>query len=564
MCLIFIDQIFSSVLTKPKNRILNYENQKKDIRKSDDIPSRRIEEPERSLRRSVVKRKERKTEDEETVDSEEQYESQAEDWTEQDDFGEESELWEHSKSNAGTFGHSVSERRKKEELDRIHFPQNPEQFENRQEFILAIIDKLNQALKTQEHVLQIEVDRNDIQDTLYLLEGYKELRDYNQNLAVDSIDEEDEDLDYEAYGDNEEGDNTEGNEEDELFEGDDNEDNLHIEDEAGKIAHGEEHLTGEGENGEENWEALEENLEEQEHPHTETETDVLNHHDEENNHVNNTLEKTEEHHELHKEEVSEENENENEHEMNYDKLPDLLVVVEGIMKTFNNLFSDFPKEPNAQNQEEREKQLEHTYDQLNEFIEEVYTKKETIDSEMEYLIDHVDAIKFTRLDVLDFYHYKSLFEEIENNVLEDNDDWNSKVKILDIEVSEFVSHVKDISRSLNNAESAQLIIWNETEFIKKQLESEKALSINEKISGLPSLIQKMLNVKFDIDLFLNQISLKLKLVRNQKKQFKTTLVDMQVYTGVDGLGGSLRKSNQYILSIAISMFALMLAFFKTD
>lgn len=571
--MIIIKNIQSSVLTKPKNRILNVES-KNSLKNNRNMNQkiRRIHLPHQINKNSkdYVKKHGRHTEDEDLGGGFEDDFGEGNDWSESDDFipdDEEEEdveyLGEYSEATPGPIGDSASERRRREEKEAQQFPQDPEQFEDRQEFIMMIVAKFDEALKSSEHVLQIEIDRNDIQDAKIMLEGYHELRDYNQTVAVDSMneeeDEEEDELDYEADEaeapeDTEE--NPEGTEEDELFnEEDQEEEGIDVQEEALHVAEGEEHLTGEGENGEENWDILEEQIEQDENQEPMTEEEVLNQHDAQDQEPHHEETQPEE---LHTEEESEEEKG----FITYDKLPDLLLVVEGLLKTFNEIFTDFPKEPQTHDPEAVEAELEKSYNRINEFITRIYNHKEPIDSEMKYLIDHINLIKFSKLEVLNFYHFQHLYEEMESEVLDDDENWNQKNSVLDIEVNEFINHVKEIEKDLNDVESSQLMIWNETDFIKKQLESENALTINDKISGLPSLIQKLLNIKFDIDLYLNQISLKMKIIRNQKKQFKETMVDMRAYVGVDGQ--SLRRNKSSEVFVYSSMIILIIALFKFD
>lgn len=509
---------------------------------------RRVYQPHRSYDRNYVKKHGRRTENEHDVN---------EDWSESDDFvpnNEDEHVEDFSDANNDDVEESEAESIQE---DNHNFPQDPEQFSNKQDFIINLITKLNEALNGNEHVLQIEIERNDVVDAKDLLEEYQDLRDYNQTLAIDSMGDDEEqpsDDDLNNEHDVESHEEAEDNEEAELFSEKEEEEHeqedlipeeqgLRIEDEALHVAKGEEHLAGDGKSGEENWEVLDNHMQDSEHQHG-TEEHIAH-----------------EHNEGHSEELHT-TEEENSEEITIDKLPDLLLVVEGLLKTFNQIFTDFPKEPQTHNPEKVEEELENTYKKINQFITSIYSKKDSIESEMKFLIDNIDIIKFTKLDILNFYHYKHLYEELESEVLDDDDNWKQKNNVLDIEINEFIFHVKEIQKNLNDTESAQLMIWNETSFIKDQIESEHAFSINDRIAGLPSLIQKLLNIKFDIDLYLNQISLKIKLLRNQKKQFKETMVDMRTYVGVDGI--NLRRSKSSNTLLYSSMIILIITFFKFD
>lgn len=217
-------------------------------------------------------------------------------------------------------------------------------------------------------------------------------------------------------------------------------------------------------------------------------------------------------------------------EANFDQLPNMMVVAEGLMKIYNELFLDFPKESNdAQSSAE----LEKVYESIKTFIQDIVNRKDQLFKEVDYEKAHLEAVGYSREEVLGYYNFKSLWENLEHQASPNDEDWIQKKKILDLETSEFVTNIKSAMSSVTNVESQQDLIWNETVFIRDQMASEKAVSVKEKVTGLPSLVEKLLDIKFKIDENLNQLSLALKNVHAQKREFKEQLVGMQMYLGVN-------------------------------
>ena len=218
-------------------------------------------------------------------------------------------------------------------------------------------------------------------------------------------------------------------------------------------------------------------------------------------------------------------------EANFDQLPNMMVVAEGLMKIYNELFLDFPKESNDT---QSSAELEKVYEGIKTFINDIVSHKDQLFKEVDYEKAHLEAIGYSREEVLEYYNFKSLWENLEHQASPNDEDWIQKKKILDLEASEYVTNVKSAMTSVTNVESQQELIWNETVFIRDQMASEKAVSVKEKVTGLPSLVAKLLDIKFKIDENLNQLSLSLKNIHAQKREFKEQLIGMQMYLGVNG------------------------------
>lgn len=501
----------------------------------------------------------------------------------------------------------------KHEPEVLHFPQNAEQFEIRQEFIKSLINKYTTIVQDNEHLEDVEINVQDLKEITFLLEGYMELRHYNQLLSSESPDDEEEELfedgegEYEGEGEGEEGDESETNEgegessffdeENEEDEENENETVSHaVEDEALNVAEGKEDLAGLGEDGDENWEKIEESIEEEQQDHENL--DIENHEGEEENHHHHHEEEEENHHHEeeekihhhHGEEEEEETEadfiehtnneketddeyiigkneehvilmkeiSKNDETVTFEKLPDLLVVIEGLIKSYNAIYSELPRNVN----QESTHQLEKEYEKLVVFVKEVAEKKDVIQKEIDYLIEKIDTIKFNRNDILNFYSLKDYFLELENAAPHDDQIFKQKVQIIDLETEDFTNNIKEFERKINSIQNSQNYIWNETEYIRNQINSEKEESINEKVSGFSALVTKLVDMKFDIDVDLNTASNKLKTVRSQKAKFKTILDDINIY-----VGGDLRKLNEsasIFNMMGITLVLFFISFWKFD
>lgn len=236
---------------------------------------------------------------------------------------------------------------------------------------------------------------------------------------------------------------------------------------------------------------------------------------------------------------------------NFNQLANMMIVAEGIIKVYNELFLDFPKEAEDK---QSTAQLEQVYIRVKEFVQSIVAKKEELFKEIDYEKAHLESIGYSREEVLDYYDFKMLWQNLENEANPRDEDWIQKKKILDLESSEFVENVKSALKSVTNVESFQDLIWNETVFIRDQMSSGKAISVQDKITGLPSLVEKLLDIKFDIDKNLNELSLSLKNIHGQKREFKEQLVGMQMYLGHNDY-------NEGVLTFSIWTLILFLVVF---
>ena len=96
---------------------------------------------------------------------------------------------------------------------------------------------------------------------------------------------------------------------------------------------------------------------------------------------------------------------------NFSQLSNLMIVAEGIMKVYNELFLNFPTE--AQDKDS-EAELEKVYVRIKEFVQGIVNKKEELFKEMDYQKAHLEAIGFSRDEVMEFYDFKLLWQNLEN------------------------------------------------------------------------------------------------------------------------------------------------------
>ena len=421
--------------------------------------------------------------------------------------------------------------KKANEQDSNEFPQDAESFVIKQTEIDELIHELHTALDGHETEEQITITNAAAVTLKIAMEGYKELRMKDQETSLGGEEE------AEEFGFDDEDENL--NEENHSEQDWDEESNA--DSDSFEVAH----RDGE-EEGETNLEHLEEELIE---GHEDTSEHTEEDHDEKLEKVSEQIKEDQE--------LSEEEQRENETDeqrmdredaeekeriritiegevvITNDDIPDFLIVIEGLMKTYNKLFLNFPHEPSSSDSDEKNEEMERAYDRIVEFIGKVVKNRDTIQKEIEFLQKNLEAVKYSRDDVMNFYSFKHYWENLEHAARSSDEDWQQKKAILDLEVTEFVTSIKDILHSLTSIEAAQNLIWNETEFTREQMNSNTSHSVNEKVSGLPSLIQRLLNIKFDLDSELNSASLKLKNLSKQKRQFKECLSDMQVYLGIN-------------------------------
>ena len=492
----------------------------------------------------------------------------------------------------------------------LSFPEDVEEFENRQKLLLELIEKLNQVRTENIHVAQVELEVGDVEAIEGLLKGFYDLREHDQSIAIHGGEEE-EDEEEDWYNDSEHSHEGEGEEEEEHEEGHEHNDwdeiEEHEHDEEEEFWHEDEH-----ENGEHHDEWDEEDGSDWEHEHDHEHGEGHDHEDEEeweleheegHDHENEEeweLEHEEGHDHEHGDEEEEEHNEEDdwehveeeivhdqeiadteheEHEtgesteeekesaekeflsklhetkMSYDDLTQVSLVVDGLMKKYNNMFLDFPKEVST-NTDSETQELESTYEKIKEFIHDVVEKRDSIHKEIDFLKEHFNSVKYSREEVLDFYSYKNLWEELDHHADSNDENWIQKKKILDLEVTDFVQNVKEVLKNLNSVNSLQELIWSETQFVRDQMNSEKSVTVKEKVVGLPTLIQKMVEIKFDIDKDLNNSVLKITQIKEQKSEFMENLTDMSVYLGVDK---SLREGSSIMHVYGLTLF--LLAFF---
>lgn len=476
----------------------------------------------------------------------------------------EGEDWDHSNELDQAELEEINE---DQEETGVSFPEDEEEFNTRQKLLLELVEKLESIRSANEHVTEAEVEVTDIEAIEGLLKGFHALREHDQTVALHSNQDEEEDSWYSDLEDNQEHD-------EEFHDWDEAEDHEHEEDhdfeEEFWHEDGEEH-EHEGDEEYHDWDEAEEHEHEEdehdeEHEH-EHEHEGSDHEDHFGSGDENEEETEEEHHEPteedewehveeeieHEEEVAdaehedqtgeESEEEKKEAEQDFlnklaekkttnDDVTSITIVIQGLMKIYNNIFLDFPKEVGG-DIETQNQELERAYEQIKEFIHEVVNKKDTIQKEVDYVKEHMSTIKYSREEVLEFYSYRSLWENLENMADERDEDWIQKKKIMDMEVTEFVENVKEVGRCMTKVESLQELIWNETQFVRDQMNSEKSISVQEKVTGLPTLIQKLVEIKFDIDKELNLSALRLKQIKEQRLEFKESLTDMKVYLGVD-------------------------------
>ena len=487
------------------------------------------------------------------------------------------EDWEHNELDQA----EMDEINEEGQDHHVSFPEDTENFEEKQKLLMDLIEKLTQIRTENSHVAQVEIDLTDLQVIEGLMKGFYDLREHDQSIALHGGDHEEEDEEEDWYNESEKShEGSEYHDWDDVEEHNEEEEEQNSENEFWAEDHDGSHPVYENdEEGEGEWEHHHEEEGEWEHHHEDGEGEDEHEHEDEHHEEEHDEESDWEHVESainHEEEIADEEHHEheegsestedleetekeffaklNETKMSYDDLTQVSLVVDGLMKKYNNMFLDFPKEI-SNNIETETQELEKTYERIKEFIHDVVEKKDSIHKEVEFLKEQFSSVKFSREEVLEFYSYHSLWEELDHHADATDEDWQQKKKILDLEVTEFVENIKEVMKNLHSVESLQNLIWSETQFVRDQMNSEKSVTVKDKIVGLPTLIQKLIEIKFDVDKDLNNTILKITQVKEQKSQFRESMTDMQVYLGLEK---TLREGASRMQIFGLTFFFLAL------
>ena len=187
---------------------------------------------------------------------------------------------------------------------------------------------------------------------------------------------------------------------------------------------------------------------------------------------------------------------------NYENIPNLLVIIQGISAGYNALFEDLPdnkeaipKDPTTQLKEGLE-----LYAKLRNFIIAITANREKLKTDIEYIKKNIDSLNLTKTEILGFYDLQTLYTKNKDSVKDKAlSHYTEKESEIQSETENFSKNIKTLTKSADTLLSIDDLLYKETEYLRSNMDQDDTLDAIKKVDATILLLPKLIDFKIEID-----------------------------------------------------------------
>jgi hypothetical protein len=248
----------------------------------------------------------------------------------------------------------------------------------------------------------------------------------------------------------------------------------------------------------------------------------------------------------------------------YKNIPNLLVVMETISTVYNSVFKDMPVKgdeiPKDTTTQIKEGLL--MYGKIRNFIVAMTVNRDELKKDIEFVKNNFNQINLSHEEVLGFYDLKTSYDTNTAKILDKNSaDYKEVEKAIRSETTNLMVNIKNLSKDANSLLGIDDIMYQETEYIRNNLDDDKTLDAIKKVDATILLLPKLIDLKAEIDLTLESIKNNLNQIQSRRSNLVALIDDLDkiskgLYTNNNPLGPTSSKT----VSILFTSFLFSLGF----
>ena len=168
------------------------------------------------------------------------------------------------------------------------------------------------------------------------------------------------------------------------------------------------------------------------------------------------------------------------------------------------------------------------YHELEDLAISLTIEKKAIYKELNYLQKITDGMDGYRSEMLSFFEYNNIYEEIDGTIPTEDEECNDLKQVIDIQAEEY-------NRNATKANEATGHLINTVEHLDKDLEGlrdkiaeKKEMSNSEKAAFVVTLLPKMVEIQHEFEAYASSLDINLEKIEHRKDAVKEVITEMKM------------------------------------
>ena len=215
---------------------------------------------------------------------------------------------------------------------------------------------------------------------------------------------------------------------------------------------------------------------------------------------------------------------------NYENIPNLLVVMQGISAAYNTLFEDMPdnKEEVPKDTTTQLKEGLEMYAKLRNFIVAMTANRDKLVKDINYVKDNFAELNLTHDEVLGFYDLKTRYDKNKESVQDKTTTFYlDNQKAIEKETSGFSENIKTLSQNAETLMSVDDLLFKETEYLRSNMDDDDTLDAIKKVDATILLLPKLIDFKIEIDTTISEIKVNLNAIESRRPNLVQFIDDFE-------------------------------------